>query len=199
MTARYAPGLDAHLRPVAELRADPKNARAHDERNLAAIAESLARFGQQKPIVVAPDGTVLAGNGTLAAAKHLGWTEIAAITTDLDGADARGYAIADNRTAELAEWDFVRLSEELQALPPDVFQTLGFDEKEMRRIAHEAEQAIRAMQDEQDLDASSRAARGSDDDSPATCGSSAATGCCAATADRPRTSTACSTARRSTS
>jgi len=106
-SARYAPGLEAHLRPVADLVLDPNNARAHDERNLEAIATSLARFGQQKPIVVAPDGTVLAGNGTLAAAKHLGWSEIAAITTDLKGADARGYAIADNRTAELAEWDMV--------------------------------------------------------------------------------------------
>jgi len=145
--------LEAHLRPLSDLAADPNNARAHDERNLEAIAESLARFGQQKPIVVAADGTVLAGNGTLAAAKHLGWSEIAAITTDLDGPDARGYAIADNRTAELAEWDMVRLCEELQALPPDVFQTLGFDDKEMRRIANEAEQALRALQDEQDLDA----------------------------------------------
>ncbi len=151
--ARYAPGLDAHLRPVADLELDANNARAHDDRNIQAIADSLARFGQQKPIVVAPDGTVLAGNGTLAAAKHLGWDRIAAVTTDLEGADARGYAIADNRTAELAEWDFVRLSDELQELPPDVLQTLGFDDKEMRRIAHEAEEAIRAMQDEQDLDA----------------------------------------------
>ena len=134
-TARYAPGLDAHLRHVESLSLDPKNARAHDDRNLQAIADSLRRFGQQKPIVVAPDGTVLAGNGTLAAAKHLGWAEIAAITTDLEGPDARGFAIADNRTAELAEWDVVQLSVELEALPPEVFQTLGFDEKEMRRIA----------------------------------------------------------------
>jgi DNA modification methylase len=152
-TARYAPGLEAHLRPVAALREDPANARAHDERNLQAIAGSLSRFGQQKPIVVAADGTVLAGNGTLAAARQLGWTSIAAITTDLEGPDARGYAIADNRTAELAGWDMVRLCEELQALPADVFQTLGFDAKEMARIVHDAEEAIRAMQGEQDLDA----------------------------------------------
>jgi DNA modification methylase len=152
-TARYAPGLEAHLRPVAALREDPANARAHDERNLQAIAGSLSRFGQQKPIVVAADGTVLAGNGTLAAARHLGWERIAAITTDLEGPDARGYAIADNRTAELAGWDMVRLCEELQALPADVFQTLGFDAKEMARIVHDAEEAIRAMQGEQDLDA----------------------------------------------
>ena len=150
---RYAPGLEAHLRSVSELALDPKNARAHSERNLEAIAESLRRFGQQKPIVVSPDDTVLAGNGTLAAAQRLGWTHIAAITTDLEGPDARGYAIADNRTAELAEWDAIRLAPELQALPPDVFQTLGFDDKEMVRIANEAEQAIRAMQEEQDIDA----------------------------------------------
>ncbi len=151
-TARYAPGLEAHLRPIGELTLDPHNARAHSDRNIEAIAESLERFGQQKPIVVAADGTVLAGNGTLAGARHLGWTQIAALDTDLEGAEARGYAIADNRTAELAEWDMVRLSEELEALPPNVFQTLGFDEKEMRRISAEADAAIRAMQEERDDD-----------------------------------------------
>ena len=88
-TARYAPGLEPLLRPISELKQDPDNARAHDERNLAAIRESLSRFGLQKPIVVAPDGTVLAGNGTLAAATSLGWTHIACVTTDLAGLDAR--------------------------------------------------------------------------------------------------------------
>ena len=86
-TARYAPGLEPLLRPISELKQDPDNARAHDERNLAAIRESLSRFGLQKPIVVAPDGTVLAGNGTLAAATSLGWTHIACVTTDLAGLD----------------------------------------------------------------------------------------------------------------
>ena len=149
---RVAPGLEPLLRPVAELRLDPANARAHSDRNLQAIADSLSRYGQQKPIVVTPEGTVVAGNGTLEAAKSLGWTHIAAITTNLDGADARGFAIADNRTAELAEWDVVRLAAELEDLPPDVFATLGFDDKEMARIAHDAEEAVRALQGEQDLD-----------------------------------------------
>ena len=150
--ARYAPGLEPLLRPIADLHQDPDNARAHDDRNLAAIRDSLSRFGQQKPIVVASDGTVLAGNGTLVAATSLGWDRIAVITTNLDGADARGYAIADNRTAELATWDSIRLAAELQALPPEVFRTLGFDDKEMARIAHDAEIAIRAMQGEVDVD-----------------------------------------------
>ena len=53
-TARYAPGLEPLLRPISELKQDPDNARAHDEKNLAAIRDSLTRFGLQKPIVVRP-------------------------------------------------------------------------------------------------------------------------------------------------
>lgn len=91
--------------PLDKLTEDPQNARVHPERNLAAIEASLARFGQQKPIVVAKDGTVVAGNGTLAAARRLGWDALLCVQTDLPPDEARAFAIADNRTAELAEWD----------------------------------------------------------------------------------------------
>ena len=81
---------------------DPANVRSHDEKNLNAIKASLNRFGQQKPIVVDRLGTVIAGNGTLVAAKSLGWSSINIVKTELSGPDAVAYAIADNRTAELA-------------------------------------------------------------------------------------------------
>ena len=58
VASHHAPGLLPLLRPIAELTHDPANARSHPERNLDAIKESLSRFGQQKPIVVARDGTV---------------------------------------------------------------------------------------------------------------------------------------------
>jgi ParB-like chromosome segregation protein Spo0J len=68
----------AHLvRPLASLTLHPRNARRHDERNLKAVADSLATYGQQKPIVVANDGVVVAGNGTLQAALRLGWRDYA--------------------------------------------------------------------------------------------------------------------------
>jgi ParB-like chromosome segregation protein Spo0J len=60
---------------IADLSLDPNNARKHSQRNLDAIAASLKQFGQRKPIVV-HRGVVLAGNGTVEAAKTLGWTEI---------------------------------------------------------------------------------------------------------------------------
>ena len=50
---------------IADLSADPANARKHSERNIESIMASLRRFGQQKPIVVDKSGVVRAGNGTL--------------------------------------------------------------------------------------------------------------------------------------
>jgi hypothetical protein len=90
---------------IDSLSADPANARKHGPRNLDAIAASLRRFGQQKPIVVDSRGVVRAGNGQLAAAKALGWTHIRVVRSDLPATELTAFAIADNRTAELAEWD----------------------------------------------------------------------------------------------
>jgi len=90
---------------LADLSLDPSNVRKHSRRNLDAIKASLRKFGQQKPIVVDAKGIVLAGNGTLTAAQELGWTEIQIVRTELAGVEATAFTIADNRTAELAEWE----------------------------------------------------------------------------------------------
>jgi hypothetical protein len=90
---------------ISALSADPANARRHPERNLEQIKASLRRFGQQKPIVVDATNVVRAGNGTLAAAKSLGWKTIAAVRSALPRTELTAYAITDNRSAELAEWD----------------------------------------------------------------------------------------------
>lgn len=91
--------------PISKLKPDPRNARRHGARNLEVLTESLRRFGVQRPIVVDRNGVVLAGNATLEAAKSLGMTELPVMRSTLAGAEALAYAIADNRAAELAEWD----------------------------------------------------------------------------------------------
>jgi ParB-like chromosome segregation protein Spo0J len=119
---------------LSKLAADPANVRKHNSKNLKAIEASLRRFGQQKPIVVDGNGIVRAGNGTLAAAQQLGWTHIDIVRTSLKGADATAYAIADNRTAELAEWDEEALAQQLAAIQIEDDQLLepsGFDEKDI--------------------------------------------------------------------
>lgn len=99
-----------------DLSHDPSNVRTHDEKNITAIKASLRKFGQQKPIVIDDKGTVIAGNGTLESAKLLGWTEIDCVVTDLDSLNKTAFAIADNRTAELAAWDTEALNLQLKTL-----------------------------------------------------------------------------------
>lgn len=100
--ARIAPGLLELVRPVEELREDPRNAREHSERNLSEIGRSLKTFGQQTPIVVTEDGVILKGNGTYRAACQLGWEHIAAVTSDLEEKGSQiGFAVMDNRSGDV--------------------------------------------------------------------------------------------------
>lgn len=100
--------------PITSLQLDDRNARVHSEKNLKAIAGSLSTFGQRRPIVVW-NNVVIAGNGTLQAAQSIGWSEIdiVRVPADWDIDKARAYALADNRTAELADWDEIVLAEQL--------------------------------------------------------------------------------------
>lgn len=131
--ARIADGLSGLVIPITSLREDPHNARLHPERNLRAIEASLRAFGQRKPVVVR-GGVVVAGNGTLRAAIRLGWAELAAVNADdLSDAEAAAFALADNRTAELAEWDDAALCRAL-AEAGDAAVELGWDDAELGRI-----------------------------------------------------------------
>lgn len=123
--------LTYELVPVMDLTPDPQNARTHSKRNIELIAESLKEFGQRKPIVIDSNGVVLAGNGTTEAAKRLGWAEIFAVILPKDWTEdqKRAFAIADNRTAELAKWNAPLLAAQLEQLQSEGFTptSLGFD------------------------------------------------------------------------
>jgi ParB-like chromosome segregation protein Spo0J len=116
---------------INSLTLDPSNARKHNDLNLKAIANSLEKFGQRKPIVVTPNSIVVAGNGTLEAAKFLGWTEIAIARTPVGWTwdQIKAFALADNRSAELAEWDSETLKEQMLELDANGWELeeLGFE------------------------------------------------------------------------
>lgn len=125
---------------ISKLIPDPNNVRKHDRKNIDAIKGSLAKFGQQKPIVVTKEGIVLAGNGTLEAAKELGWKNISVHISDLEGFNATAFAIADNRASELASWDD-GLSKALKSLQFENFDVnvIGFSEEDMKKLGAEFE------------------------------------------------------------
>jgi DNA modification methylase len=140
--------------PLASLVPDPANTRKHDARNLDAIKGSLSAFGQQKPIVVDAANKIIAGNGTYAAARALGWSDIAVVRTNLNGAEAIAFAIADNRTAELAEWDDAALAATLAALQndPDIdFTATGFSENEIRELCSRVTGTMDGLVDPDDI------------------------------------------------
>lgn len=119
---------------IAELQPDPQNRRRHNARNIAAIRDSLERTGPARSVVVDENLAILAGNGTVQAAAAAGITKIQIIpaepdtlvatqVTGLDAADKRYLGIADNRTAELAEWDLEQLlADQAAGLPLDQWE-----------------------------------------------------------------------------
>ena len=110
---------------------DPANVRIHDERNISAIKASLQRFGQQHPLIIDSHNVIRVGNGRYEAMRALGWEECDVVRTSLTGSEATAFAIADNRTAELATWDHDGLIEQLRQLQVDDRELViaaGYDE-----------------------------------------------------------------------
>lgn len=128
--------MQIELVPINSLVFDPANARKHNQKNINAIKGSLARFKQQKPIVVNYDNVVIAGNGTLQAAIELKWKDIAVVRTDLDGSDLTAFGLADNRSSELAEWDLDNLGGLLKSLQDEDFNldSIGFDNDDLQKM-----------------------------------------------------------------
>ena len=110
---------DRHVvvRPAADLRHNPRNARTHSARQIAQIADSIRAFGFVNPILIDEDGLVLAGHGRLAAAKRLGMLDVPTLSIGgMSDAQKRAYVLADNRLAQKAGWDINILAIELGEL-----------------------------------------------------------------------------------
>ena len=134
---RIAPQLQGLAVPIASVTLHPRNPRRGD---VAAVTESLRRFGQQKPIVVqAGTGDVVAGNHLLRAARALGWVEIAANVQAMDDAEATAFMLADNRTSDLGVYDDALLAEILaeQATGDNLWAT-GYGVDDVAAILHAA-------------------------------------------------------------
>jgi len=123
--------------PITRLKPDPRNARTHDPGQVTKIAASIATFGFNAPILVAGDGTVIAGHARLEAARTLKLERVPVVVLEhLSERDRRAYLLADNRLAELAGWDRKLLGEELAGLARDGLDpaTLGWSDQDLRDI-----------------------------------------------------------------
>lgn len=104
-------------RPIAELKLDPRNPRAHSPRQIRQIARSIETFGFNVPVLVDRESRVIAGHGRLLACKLLGRLTVPTIALEhLTEGQARAFMIADNRLTEIATWDDRLLAEQLDEL-----------------------------------------------------------------------------------
>ena len=94
-----------------------------------ATANSIKEFGWQQPIVVDKDMVIIAGHTRYLAAKKLGCDTVpVVVASNLSDEQVRAYRLADNKTGELAEWDFKLLDTELQDILDIDMSDFGFDE-----------------------------------------------------------------------
>lgn len=122
--------------PIDHLQVDARNARKHSDKQIIQIAASITEFRFNAPILVDADNKIIAGHGRLAAAKYLNWKAVPVVRLEhMNEAQRRAYAIADNRLAELAEWDRDLLRIEFQALEAldrdFALELTGFDTSEL--------------------------------------------------------------------
>ena len=109
--------LAVTYRAIAEITPDPRNARTHPKRQIDQLKASMEAFGFTNPILVDPDGHVIAGHGRLQAARALGVSEVPTVTlSGLSEAKKRALRIADNKIALNAGWDLEILQVELSEL-----------------------------------------------------------------------------------
>lgn len=107
---------------IEELKPYENNPRINDNA-VEAVANSIKEFGFKVPIVIDNDNVIIAGHTRLKAAQKLGLDKVPCIIAeDLTPEQVKAFRVADNKTAELAEWDMELLEQELEEL-----QNMGFD------------------------------------------------------------------------
>ncbi|NLE59330.1 MAG: ParB N-terminal domain-containing protein [Planctomycetes bacterium] len=128
--------MNVELRPLTEIKPYEKNPRINDAA-VDAVAESIRRFGFRQPIVVDADGVIVCGHTRWKAAQKLGLEQVPVhVAKDLTPERIRAYRIADNKTAELAEWNMELLPielAELQGAGID-WSLLGFDSDDLAKL-----------------------------------------------------------------
>ena len=107
-----------------------------NEYAVGAVAESIRSFGFNVPILCDQNLTIVAGHTRWKAAQKLGMEKVPVIVVEMTDAKRHAFAIADNKTAEIADWDFPKLREVLEELRSEDIdiKSLGFGDEEIRRL-----------------------------------------------------------------
>lgn len=127
--------VTAAVVPIGELIPRPRNPRKNTDA-AKALAKAITKVGWGAPILVQREtGVVIGGHTRIKAAHQLGLERLPVRFVDVDDQRAKEMALADNRLAELADWDFTLLGEELSEFGLEDAETLGFDSRFLEKMA----------------------------------------------------------------
>ena len=111
------------------------NPRINDEA-IDAVVKSIESFGFNVPILCDRQFTIIAGHTRWKAAQKIGLKSVPVIVLGLDETQRKAFAIADNKTAELAKWDYQQLRKVLYELKHKKFNllSLGYSQAELQAL-----------------------------------------------------------------
>jgi len=136
------PALNARMRPIADLKPHPRNARKHSDDQIGRIAKGIETYGWTMAVLVDENDVILAGHGRVLAAQRLGLLEApTVVAAGWSDEQKRAYMLADNRLAERASWDEALLQDELSDLLGSVIdpELTGFSTGEIAKILNDEE------------------------------------------------------------
>ncbi|MCB9102623.1 MAG: ParB N-terminal domain-containing protein, partial [Anaerolineales bacterium] len=140
---------------VEHLKLWEENPRRNDHA-VDAVAKSIKAFGFNVPILCDNEFRIVAGHTRWKAAKSIGMTSVPVIILDLTENQQKAFAIADNKTAEIADWDWPQLREiveELERTDLDL-DSLGFSSNELCQLLNDGlvDDAIPDMEEKSSIE-----------------------------------------------
>lgn len=142
--SRHAPQVE--MWPIERVTPYEKNAKKHPKKQIEHLAKIIAKHGFDQPIVVDANGVVIKGHGRRLAAQHLKLATVPVVVRgDLTPAQVREARIADNKVAELGEWDVDILLDDVKEameLPGFDLDVLGLNMSFINEAEEQAEQTF---------------------------------------------------------
>lgn len=123
--------MNVFEKKISEIRPYEKNAKKHDKKQIANVAESIKQYGFVQPVVIDRDGVIVIGHCRVDAAKKLGMKTVPCVCVDdLTPEQVNALRLVDNKSNE-SEWDMDLLAEELGEVDLSAFDlNFGFGEED---------------------------------------------------------------------
>ena len=134
--------MEIVYKKISELKRYEKNNKKHPEKQLEKIAASIKEYGFKNPVLIDKNNVIIAGHCRTLAAERIGMQEVPCIDcSDLNTKQVKALRLMDNKSAELAEWDFDNIKAELEELKLEEFDIdlTGFEIEDIEDLLKEKE------------------------------------------------------------